>query len=343
MTDDAALAALLERAGFPGARPAPLAGDASTRRYLRVSLDGRSAVLVVHGHSLPDAAAGPTDPFPFERWRRFYETLGLRVPALLAEDRPAGLLLLEDLGDELLQQRVAARGPRSCALLYHRAVALGRRLAEAGTPRFSPDAADSDDPLTPRRLGVEMDFLLRHGAGADDGALAGATGALADAHALLHALCEAVHEPPDAAGRTLVLCHRDYHARNLLVLPDGSLAVVDFQDTRRGPRSYDLASLAHDPYVDLPDDLVSALVEAWRPEATPRESWRVEVDLAAAQRLLKAAGSYAWLSGARGLPRYRRWLPVALQRARQRLQAARWPEAAALESALAAVGLGSRA
>jgi aminoglycoside/choline kinase family phosphotransferase len=101
------------------------------------------------------------------------------------------------------------------------------------------------------------------------------------------------------------------------------LAVIDFQDTRRGPRAYDLASLAWDPYVSLPQELMDDLVEAWRPIDASRAEWHDEVALAAGQRLIKAAGSYAWLGHGCGRAEYLRWFAPALSRALERL--ADWP------------------
>jgi hypothetical protein len=140
----------------------------------------------------------------------------------------------------------------------------------------------------------------------------------------------------------MVLCHRDYHARNLLVVRgEGggeTLAVIDFQDTRRGPRAYDVASLVFDPYVTLPPALQDELVEAWRPAGVSASAWGREVDLAAGQRLVKAAGTYAFMTRVRGRHGYERWFSPALSRAAGRL--ASWPPQGALAEALRALGLG---
>ena len=345
----AAVAELLSRCGMASASVEPLAGDASTRRYFRARhASGRTVVIMDCGAPLPAQDDGSSqEPFPFLRWQRFYEEEGIRVPAVLDLDRPAGLVLLEDLGDEMLQHRVERLGARACSDLYARAVAIGRTLADAG-PRAFPDGhAGDDDPLVPARLALEMDLFLAHAAVVDvppgppleaaRRALDDASGDLTDARALLHRLCEDVHA---ASSGALVPCHRDYHARNLMVVPGPSgveLAVIDFQDTRRGPRAYDLASLAWDPYVELPDDLVADLVARWRPEGADEIAWQREVDLAAGQRLLKAAGSYAYLTRAQRRHEYGRWLAPALSRARQRL--ASWPPREELWRALESCGI----
>lgn len=299
-----------------------LAGDASTRRYLRGrDASGRSVVVMDCGGSVPEESGG-FDAFPFTRWQRRYREIGIRVPGVLALDRACGVVLLEDLGDELLQRRVETLGAARCADLYARAVHWGRLLAGASFPE-DPD----EDPLVPARLALEMDLLLAHLArlplpqglpALQQAARAldrSRDPALSRARRLLHALCDDVH----AAG-SMTPCHRDFHARNL-ILCDGDLAVIDFQDTRRGPRAYDLASLAWDPYVALPEPMIERLVAAWRPRGADEASWDREVRLAGGQRLLKAAGSYAYLSRGCGRPQYAQWLPPALARAKERLSA----------------------
>lgn len=331
---------------------AHLAGDASTRRYVRGRLAGASVVVMDCGDRIPEAGAAG-DPFPFTRWQSFYAAVGIRVPDVLAIDRVRGLVLLEDLGDELLQSRVEAAGAEACRPLYLRAAEWGTTLAREGTARFVPDAGDSDDPLGPERLALEMDLFLVHAArvaldpATAEGpplrraaqALDGAREPLPSARALLHALCTDVH---GTRPRPMVLCHRDYHARNLIVAccRDGlseDLAVIDFQDTRRGPRAYDLASLAWDPYVTLPQGLIDDLVEAWRPAGAQRTEWHEEVALTAGQRLVKAAGSYAWLGHGCGRTEYLKWFGPALSRAFERL--AGWPSREDLRRRLADCGI----
>lgn len=320
-----------------------LAGDASARRYHRVERrEGGSAVVMQCPSPFPAESADACEPFAFLRWQGFYRGLGIRVPDIIAIDRGAGLALLEDLGDELLQHRVESQGLSRCEDHYFLAVEWALRLAHAGTEEFTPDPQDSDDPLTPARLGIEMNFFLQHSLALPARALGeSATTELRHAQELLHGLCEDVHVQ-GAGVDGMVLCHRDYHARNLLV-PGSSrgetppLAVIDFQDTRRGPRAYDLASLAWDPYVDLPDSLTHRLVEAWRPAGVATDDWQQEVALAAGQRLIKAAGSYAWLGLTQGREEYLQWYAPALERAFAQLRC--WPRGDELEEALRAIGV----
>ncbi len=105
----------------------------------------------------------------------------------------------------------------------------------------------------------------------------------------------------DCAARPTETCHRDYHARNLLLA--GRVRIIDHQDALRGPRGYDRASLAYDPYVDLPDERRDTL--AGRPD----DLWPVAV-----QRLCKAIGTYASKGDA-----WREWIAPAARQARRLL------------------------
>jgi aminoglycoside/choline kinase family phosphotransferase len=321
------LEGFLDRTQVDATSLTPLAGDASTRRYSRGrTRQGSSVVLMENG-----------EPVIFARWAAFYEELGLRVPRVLDLEPAGGLMLLEDLGDEMLQHRLESQGPEACRDFYDLAVDWTRVLVEKGTGLYTPETPNGDDPLVPKRLAWEMDFLLRHALNAGDEQLPEdpAAGALGPARSLLHGLCEDLHAA-SAAG--LSLCHRDYHARNLVVTPTGELAVIDFQDTRRGPRAYDLASLLWDPYVSLPRDFVERLQERARPEAASAEAWDRELRLAAGQRLLKAAGSYAMLGRSKGRKEYLRWWAPALSRAFERLTGA-WAPVTELERQLRLAGL----
>jgi aminoglycoside/choline kinase family phosphotransferase len=347
MRPDERVAGALAAWGVEGAKL--LAGDASSRRYLRGFRGDTSVVVMDTGAPIP--AAGDVDPFPFTRWQRFYDELAIRVPRVEDVDRARGLVLLEDLGDELLQNRVEDAGAPACRAFYLRAAEWALRLSDEGTARFVPDARTPDDPLDAARLAVEMDLFLVEAARIpvpDDAqerppfaraaaALEVATGAAIEARRLLHQLCVDVH---GGAPRPMVLCHRDYHARNLLLVPDGSredVAVIDFQDTRRGPRAYDLVSLAWDPYVALPDGQVAELVDAWRPADASPDAWLAELAPCAGQRLLKAAGSYAWLGHSCGRREYLQWLAPALARAHERL--ASWTPRDELWTLLAEAGV----
>ncbi len=128
----------------------------------------------------------------------------------------------------------------------------------------------------------------------------------------------------ELSGEPYGLCHRDYHARNLLVCDSESgLAVIDFQDARMGPRCYDLVSLANDSYVVHDDDLVSEMKDRFA-SAAGADVAR-EYDLAALQRNLKALGTFGYQISERGNDVYRRYLHHTLGLVRANLERnSRW-------------------
>jgi aminoglycoside/choline kinase family phosphotransferase len=160
-----------------------------------------------------------------------------------------------------------------------------------------------------------MQFFTKHFLEAYRGAvLTGhARAALAQEYALI--ADELASDPP-------VLCHRDYHSRNLM-LHKGSLHVIDFQDARMGPDTYDLASLLRDSYVDFNDRQVDALIALFlrqraAPEAEDRD-FRRRFDLMALQRNLKALGTFGFQTTSRGNTVYIQCIPRTLSYARANL------------------------
>ena len=125
----------------------------------------------------------------------------------------------------------------------------------------------------------------------------------------------------ELAAEPRVLCHRDYHSRNLM-LHSGSLFIIDFQDARMGPDTYDLVSLLRDSYVDLTerelDDLIAYFL-ALKGGADPGE-FRRRFDLMALQRNLKALGTFGYQTIARGNPVYIQYIPRTLRYARTNLE-----------------------
>ena len=133
-----------------------------------------------------------------------------------------------------------------------------------------------------------------------------------------------------------MLCHRDYHSRNLVVR-DGGLAMVDIQDARWGPDSYDLASLLKDAYVDIADGEAEELLERYldglsvRPE---RGDFRERFDLVAAQRMIKALGTFGYQTTTRSNPVYIQYMPRTLRYVRNNLE--HHPERSRLRELLSA-------
>jgi N-acetylmuramate 1-kinase len=141
-----------------------------------------------------------------------------------------------------------------------------------------------------------------------------------------------------------VLCHRDYHSRNLMP-HRGVLYIIDFQDARLGPDTYDLASLLRDSYVDFTEETVDELIAfflALRGQGARADGgafvsyqsdFRRRFDLMSLQRNLKALGTFGYQTTTRQNPVYIQYMPRTLRHVRRNLQ--RYPRFGRLQELLA--------
>ena len=287
---------------FPGARVEPLAGDASRRRFYRIrTTGGASCVLMDYGRTFE----GETDDVVMAR---ILGMAGLPVAKVLDIDGPTGCLLLQDLGDRTLQSALAELGAAARPML-ERAVRLAAVIARKGTPVLARSERAEGPALDEARFRFEMDFFLEHYVqGLSEQKIA-------------DGLQEALHGLAAAAAVTprRVLCHRDFHSRNLLLLDDGNLAMVDIQDARWGPDAYDLASLLRDAYVDIHESWIDPLIDLYLagPDAPPEEEFRSRFDLVSCQRMIKALGTFGYLRNSADADRYLDAIPRTLERLRR--------------------------
>jgi N-acetylmuramate 1-kinase len=287
----------------------PLTGDASDRRYFRVLLpDSASIVLSLH------ATPFEFESLPFVNVARLLEKMPVPIPRVLGHADDLGVLALEDLGDVTLQAHLGAATPAEHAALYRQSVALiatlQRRGAELASAEFLPYGVAFDA----EKLAWEMDFFVRHFLEAYRGVLLAV-----DAREALRREFAVLVET--LASEPRVLCHRDYHSRNLM-LHDGKLYIIDFQDARMGPDTYDLVSLLRDSYVDLPESTVDELVAyflALKGESGEADAFRHRFDLMALQRNLKALGTFGYQTTGRRNPVYIQYIPRTLRYVRNNL------------------------
>ena len=329
----------------------PLTGDASDRKYFRVILSGglngdlrsdvarsrkigpdggleagsngrRSFVLALH--------AGPIElaSLPFANVCELLQRIPLPVPSILGHSDPLGVLALRDLGDVTLQAHLGTASPSAHAGLYREAISfielLQRRGAELEAERYVPYRIAFDV----EKLTWELNFFTKHFLEGYRGVALSRTerAVLAEEWARLAS---------ELAGEPRVLCHRDYHSRNLMYC-DGSLHIIDFQDARLGPDTYDLVSLLRDSYVDLTDHQLEDFIAyflALRGTSDAAE-FRRRFDLMAVQRNLKALGTFGFQTTSRANPVYIQYIPRTLSYLRTNL--ARYPRFARLRGVLAA-------
>ncbi|ARE40586.1 putative Ser/Thr protein kinase-like protein [Rhodovulum sp. P5] len=289
MPDRAALRdAFLSRAGWGGAVRRPLAGDASNRRYDRLTggPGGAGAVLM-------DAAPEKgEDVRPFVAIARHLSGLGLSAPRILADDPDHGFLLLEDLGDDLFA-RVAKQAPDMEPPLYEAAVDVLAALHSAPLPA---GLAAYDAPLMADLACLPFDWYipaLDRPAPDDERA----------------AFRDAIKRRLAALPDDPVLVLRDYHAENLLWLPDRAgiarVGLLDFQDAMTGHRAYDLVSLLEDARRDVPEDLQARMRARYVAAAgIDAGAFDAAYALMGAQRNLRILGVFARLCVRDGKPGY---------------------------------------
>ncbi|MGB8363212.1 MAG: aminoglycoside phosphotransferase family protein [Rhizomicrobium sp.] len=319
----------LERQGWGAAALAPLPGDASTRRYLRITAGGRQAMLMdqPQGAEAPACPPGATaeqrralgynaiarlagaDCGRFMAAAEYLRERGLSAPAIFAADTAQGFVLMEDLGDDLYAD-VLARGS-DAVLLYGAAVAaLARIHAETAPALLAPDKAlyayDETALLAEIDLMTEWFVPAVRGRAAEREEI--------EAH---RELWRGVLNALPATSRVFV--HRDYHAQNLLWLPqrDGTarVGVIDFQDAVAGTGSYDLISLVEDARRDVAPELSETMTRhyldtmALQGRPLDEEAYRAEMAVMAAQRNAKIVGIFARLFKRDAKPRYLGYLP----------------------------------
>ncbi len=273
-----------------------LAGDASDRSYDRLTRAGKTAVLMNAPPRQGNSPGQGDDPGQFVAVATHLRRLGLSAPTILAQDLVGGFLLLEDLGDALFA-RVITQDPATEGELYRAAVDVLVHL------QGNPVLAGLPDP-TAADWSVAAAFAL-------DWYRFAATGDRIDTTRFQNALTRALTQAADGP-RVMIL--RDYHAENLLWLPDrdrlARVGLLDFQLAQGGQPGYDLVSLLQDARRDVQLQTEEEMIHHFaaaigQPEPALRRSYAV----LGAQRALRILGVFARLCLVVGKPGYLPLLP----------------------------------
>jgi N-acetylmuramate 1-kinase len=315
------------------AKVVPLTGDASDRRYFRIIVrDESSQVIAVH--------PGPIDfeALPFVNVAQLMAEMPVPVPRVLSHSNELGVLALQDLGDVTLQAHLGAASVSEHDALYREAVSLIDTLQRRGAELTSNEYLPYRIAFDVEKLTWELQFFLKH-------FLEGYRGASLSAVARAALSEEFAVIAEELASEPRVLCHRDYHSRNLM-LHEGRLYIIDFQDARMGPDTYDLVSLLRDSYVDFTEAQVEQLIAFFlalrvgraspKPGeggSSPAEDFRRRFDLMSIQRNLKALGTFGYQTITRANPIYIQHMPRTLRHVRANLE--RYPRFARLRELLA--------
>ena len=344
---------------FPGlahwktAACVPLTGDASARKYFRLSAGGQTAILM-------DASQVPDSVGPFVRIAKQLRKLGFSAPEILARDSDSGLLLLEDFGDDTF-----------AALLEGRPIQSGKRKAESGKGE-PPTHAKGE---LKAEIQGDIPGLMGTPAGPPDTSAEHLFTLATDVLIALHRQPQAVPEnlreyhtermledielfvqwrtpqvtPQEkedfrAVWRAVLplalqvpesLLLRDYHVANLMLLPERTgiqqVGLLDFQDAYRGPVTYDLVSLLEDARRDVPEALQNHLRERYLAAfpALDRETFETSLAILAAQRHTRVLGIFERLARHEGKLDYRRRHSPRVERRLQ--QALRHPRLSAVK------------
>lgn len=318
MDIDAALRAQVEDATGKSAKNAPvkkLKGDASNRSYYRVGTPPESWVLMVmppdSTKKSEEATKGePPKELPFINVHRYLAKLNVRVPRILRYDEPAGMMVLEDLSDLTFEQ--ALEGGKNNEALYTRAVDLLARLRAAAEQHPDPECLAFSRAFDEDLYDWELHHFREWGLEVWSGKKP-TDSERKELDEIFRSLARTLAAEP--RGFT----HRDYQSRNIMV-KDGELVVIDFQDALQGPRQYDLVALLRDSYVELPYDFVDRMLERYidtfekaSGEKIDRKSFKSFFDLLTIQRKLKDAGRFEFINRVKGNPGFLVSIPASLR------------------------------
>src|SRR6185503_6410677 len=296
-----------------------LTPDASTRNYFRIRWKKRTAVAAVY----PE----PFDPefHPYLDVTRLFLDCDIPVPEIYAVDGAAGIIVQEDLGDRQLFQVYEDEPEEQCDQYKEEAIELIAKIQKATARAYETHSIASRLAFDEAKLSWELDFFFDHYFGSLRG------------EKLRHAeVAELKAELNDIAAELAaaprVLCHRDYHASNLMIDKRNRIRIVDHQDARMGPASYDLVSFLLDRQ-PCPPSLAELrayrlfFIEARRLEgleAIDPDDFAQEFRLMTIQRGLKAVGTFSCQTAVYGRgAAYERFIQPTLQIV---LQAIDWLE-----------------
>ncbi len=279
----------LRAAGWAGADIAPLAGDASFRRYFRIARGNDRAMLMY-------APPPEEDPAPFLHVAHWLSENDQRGPQIIAEDAAAGWVLTEDFGDDRMRDWLddnPAGEEQAYAAAIDALVDLHRRPAGPFEPY------DMATYLREARLLTEW--------------YCPAAGLDVDANGFDAAWEEAL-APLVARQQPGVTVLRDYHAENIMLLepaPDGSGAqgLIDFQDALVGHPAYDLVSLLQDARREVSTDLEARMLDRYLQASGADDDFHADYALLGAQRNAKIVGIFTRLHRRDGKPRYLDFIP----------------------------------
>lgn len=261
----------------------PIEGDASSRQYFRLKTKaGKSLIAVQYDEPISDSSC------PFVPMTEYFRKYRFPVPKIVDIQRENGIVILEDFGNTLLLDLVNAESELTIRPYYKKAIDRLVSLHGKPTDELPANHLANQTALDENKFFEELKHTHRYFLTE----LITSKMSSSESKACLEGFRLIARK---AARQPWVLCHRDYHSRNILIRKK-QLGIIDYQDARRGPYTYDLASLLRDPYADLPDSFVGKMQAYFNIKSKNRwngRPFRDDFEIVALQRMLKAIGTFS--------------------------------------------------
>ncbi len=303
------------RAGNKQVERLKLKGDGSARQWYRLKSRPGSMIMVDHGIR-PTRSTSEVDSF-VSIGEHLYRQ-GVPVPEIYFYDTFSGLVFLEDLGDEHLQQTVkSGASPQAIIVLYQSVIDHLIEMSRQGVEKFDRDwcyqtpAYDQSMILENECRYFQQAFLKGY---------LGCKIQFKELESDFRLLADSALQ-----NQTIGFMHRDFQSRNIM-LRRGAIFFIDFQGGRIGPLQYDLASLLIDPYVQLPQQMQNQLLEYCLQKLSTQTSvephrFRACYRYCTLTRNLQILGAYGYLSRVKAKKQFEQYIPPALRSLRKNLAA----------------------
>ncbi len=255
----------------------PASNDASFRRYFRVTIEDKTFIAM-------DAPPDKEDIVPFMQIATLFKEANINTPKLLRHNLEDGFILLEDFGSRWLLDEL---NDENATLLYNRALqnllplATNENLLNADLPRY-------DETLLRREMALFEEWFVEQ--------LLDVELPPNEWEKVQQILIQSALEQP------VVCVHRDYHSRNLMVLSNGELGILDFQDAVLGALTYDIVSLLRDCYIDWSAEKIDSWLQNYFQQLQAADvldcdftQFKRWFDLMGMQRHLKVCGIFSRL------------------------------------------------
>ena len=291
-----------------------LAGDASYRVYYRITRsDEKNGSLLVMQLGKKEISEEVTDgsvkimEYPFVSVQRYLHQCGLRVPQIYYYNQLDGILLLEDMGDQLFYTRYCNTPSNDHRIaLYKKAVDLLVKI-QKNTLKYGPR---DYCPVFQRSFNAKLfQWEFQHFI---EYCLLKYFDAKPSKEEMKHLKQGFDQIVEYLTGQKYIFCHRDFQSRNLLWLDDDNLALIDFQDALMAPPQYDLVALLRDSYIQLPWPMVEELIEYYYQQIvnwdhqyfTNIDELKKAFDFLTIQRKLKDAGRFVFIDTEKNNPSF---------------------------------------